>query len=265
MMSPTSGIEKTQMEMITRKLTFIAAALMCIAIVSCKKDTTIQYNNMTMGNVTDGTFVSDQGNIFNVVEKDESINKNLLEMNRAYILCDVLNKTVGGLDNEYDVRLNAMVEVRIKDILGLETEIEEEKLVEDPAHIEYVWFSGGYLNLYVIFPMKKDSETSHLINLVQKESKEGYTFRLTHNSYDENLEKGDPNEYVMAGGYISFPINSIIEEDTARVRLEWNWYKSYGTVLSQETEVRYAEGEYEKGGFEHMPKGLREKTKAIVK
>lgn len=253
------------MKMITRKLTFIAAALMCIAAVSCKKDTTIQYNNMTMGNVTDGTFVSDQGNIFNVVEKDKSITKNLSDMNRAYILCDVLNKTTGGLDNEYDIRLNAMVEVKTKEILALGTEIDAEKLKEDPAHIEYLWFSGGYINLYVVFPMKKDSETAHLINLVQKESDKGYLFRLTHNSYGENLEEGKPEEYVMAGGYISFPINSLLKEETSHIRVEWTWYETSGSIITQEKDERYAEGDYTKDGFEHMPKGLRDITKARVR
>lgn len=253
------------MKMITRKLTCIAAALVCMAAVSCKKDTTIQYNNMTMGNVTEGRFVSDQGNIFNVVEKAQDLNKELLEMNRAYILCDVLNKTTGGLDNEYDIRLNAMVEVRAKDILALGTEISEEQMADDPAHIEYAWFSGGYLNLYIVFPMKKDSETLHLINLVQEEAKEGYLFRLRHNSYGEKLNTENVNDYVMAGGYISFPINSLIAEDTAKIRLEWTWHKSYGTVLSTETELKYREGNYEKGGFEHMPKGLRDITKARVR
>ena len=264
-MSFNDIIKKDYMKMITRKLTCIAAALMCIAAVSCKKDTTIQYNNMTMGNVTEGRFVSDQGNIFNIVEKAPSINKDILEMNRAYILCDVLNKTAGGLDNEYDIRLNAMVEVRAKDILTLGTELQEEQMVDDPAHIEYAWFSGGYLNLYVIFPMKKDSKTQHMVNLIQKESEKGYTFRLTHNSFGENLEKGNPNDYVMAGGYISFPINSLLNEDTAHIKVEWTWYKSNGTVLSQEKEEKYVEGDYTKGGFEHMPKELRNITKAYVK
>ena len=253
------------MKMITRKLTCIAAALMCIAAVSCQKDTTIQYNNMTMGNVTEGRFVSDQGNIFNIVEKAPSINKDLLEMNRAYIMCDVLNKTTGGMDNEYDVRLNAMVEVKTKDIITLGTELQEEQMADDPAHIEYAWFSGGYLNLYVIFPMKKDSQTPHLINLVQEEAKEGYLFRLRHNSYGEKINKENVNDYVMAGGYISFPVNSLVTEDVAKIRLEWTWHKAYGNVLSTETEVMHKEGEYEKGGFDHMPKGLRDMTKALVR
>ena len=251
--------------MIKRTLTYIIAALTCIASVSCKKDTTLQYDNMTMGNVTDGTFVSDQGNIFNVVEQDKSLEKNLLDMERAYILCDVLNKTEGGLDNEYDIRLKAMVEVRVKEIIALGTETEAEKLVEDPAHIEYAWFSGGYLNLYIIFPIKENSETPHMVNLVQQETENGYTFKLTHNSYGENLNNGNPDEYVMAGAYISFPVSTLILEDTANVKLEWTWHKSSGTFLIKETEQRYMEGKYVKGDFKHGPKTMSVMTKAAIK
>ena len=69
----------------------------------------------------------------------------------------------------------------------------------------------------------------------------------------------------MAGGYISFPVNSLVTEDVAKIRLEWTWHKAYGNVLSTETEVMHKEGEYEKGGFDHMPKGLRDMTKALVR
>jgi hypothetical protein len=253
------------MKMIKRKLTYIVAAIACIAAVSCKKDTTIQYGNMTMGNVTEGHFVSDQGNIFNVVEKSPGVVKNLLDMDRAYIMCDVLSKTAGGLDNEYDIRLTGMAEVKVKDILTLGTEIEEEKLVEDPVHVEYAWFSGGYINLYVVFPKKNNSETLHMINLVQQETEKGYLFRLTHNSYGENLDNGNSEEYAMAGGYISFPISPLITEDSAEVRIEWEWYKSFGNVISKETETKFKEGKYVKGGFDHMPKGLRDMAKAYVR
>ena len=249
------------MNMIKRTLTYIAAALMCIAAVSCKKDTTLQYDNMTMGNVTEGRFVSDQGNIFNVVEKDQSLKQDLLEMNRAYILCDVLNKTTGGLDNEYDIRLKAMVEVKTKDIILLGAEVGEENLVEDPIYIEQAWFSGGYLNLYVIFPIKEGSEIKHLVNLVQQETEEGYLFKLTHNAYGEKLG----TDTTFGGGYISFPINSLISEDSANVKLEWPWYKSSGQGLSQETETNIISGTYTKGGFAHGSKAIKAVTMAVIK
>lgn len=51
---------------IIRRLSLMAACIMAAA--SCQKDDTLYYNNLTMGNIVDGRFVSDQGNIFNVVE-----------------------------------------------------------------------------------------------------------------------------------------------------------------------------------------------------
>lgn len=47
---------------------FIAAIAAVSVISSCKKDDTLQYNNATMGNIVEGRFVSDQGNIFNVAD-----------------------------------------------------------------------------------------------------------------------------------------------------------------------------------------------------
>ena len=47
----------------------IAAAAMALAAASCQKDDTLYYNNLTMGNIVDGRFVSDQGNTFNIVDQ----------------------------------------------------------------------------------------------------------------------------------------------------------------------------------------------------
>ena len=69
-----------------------------------------------MGNVEGSTFVSDQGNIFNIVEHEGNTYEELLKTERAFTICDILSKTAGGQDNEYDVRLNAMVKVLTKDI-----------------------------------------------------------------------------------------------------------------------------------------------------
>ena len=55
------------MNIFGKTIMILAAAA---ALISCKQDETLMYNNMTMGNVIDGTFVSDQGNIFNIVERN---------------------------------------------------------------------------------------------------------------------------------------------------------------------------------------------------
>ena len=253
------------MKNVSRIIIFIAAALMCLGTASCMKDTTIQYNNMTMGNVEGSTFVSDQGNIFNVVEYEGNYYDELMKTERAYILCDVLSKTAGGQDNEYDIRLNAMVKVLTKDIITLGTETTEEMVKEDPVDVKEIWPSGGYINFYIELPVRKNSQTAHLINLVQEETTEGYAFRLTHNAYGETREAYPDEEFDIAGGYVSFPINTVIQENEAKLRVEWTWYKTYGVITSTETEVKGIEGTYKKDGFEHMPKSPTQKPMAVIR
>lgn len=253
------------MKVITKAI--IIAALACLGTASCKKDNTLQYNNMTMGNVIDGSFISDQGNTFNVVE--QTCLGKLDTMERAIVICDILNQTAGGRENDYDVRLNAMSEVLTKDILATGTELDEEESVQDPINIRNLWISGGYINMFVEFPCKSNSKVAHMLNLVQVESSEAnkYTFRLHHNAYGETLNDNseENSNWVYAGGYVSFPISTFIKEKEADIRIEWKWYITAGTGLTQITETKYLEGTYKKDGYEHVPSDLAERTKAALK
>ena len=53
---------------------YTIAGLILFNMVSCKKDETIRYGNVTMGNRVNGKFISDQGNTFNLVEINAKIN-----------------------------------------------------------------------------------------------------------------------------------------------------------------------------------------------
>ena len=265
------------MKMTSRIGICLAVALMSLGAASCKKDTTIQYANATMGNMDGNTYVSDQGNRFNVVECEGNIYDDLLKTERAYTICDILSKTEGGQDNEYDVRLNAMWKVLTKDIVTLEDEKTEDIIKEDPINVREVWISGGYINFFVEFPTKVGSETAHMINLIQQEvqetsetqnnlqGKKGYIFRLTHNANGETRENITDSQLISAGGFVSFPINKIIEGNEANLRIEWIWYKTYGAGSSTETELKYKEGTFIKGGFEHASKDATPKTTAFIR
>ena len=264
------------MKITSRISIILAAALIFLGAVSCKKDTTIRYNNATMGNVDGSTFVSDQGNIFNIVEQQGTSYEDLLKTERAYTLCDILSKTAGGQDNEYDVRLNAMWKVLTKDIVTLEDEKTEDIIKEDPINVRELWISGGYINFFVEFPTKAESETPHMINLIQQEEQETpevqqaqttghrYTFRLTHNANGETRENITDTQLITAGGFVSFPINNVIQENEARLRIEWTWYKTFGTGSSTETELKGVEGQFTKDGFEHPSKDATPKTLAVI-
>lgn len=67
----------------------IAACAAAFSAVSCTKDNTIRYNNATMGNIVNGTFISDQGNTFTIV--DQTCPGKLDTMKRAFVICDILS------------------------------------------------------------------------------------------------------------------------------------------------------------------------------
>ena len=253
------------MNKVLKSILILSVALMGTLMVSCEKDETLAYNNQTMGNIVEGRFVSDQGNTFNVVEQNCA--GKLDTMKRAFILCDVLNKTAGGSANEYDVRLNGMARVLTKDIVAVENATEDQ-LVQDPVHVQNVWISGGYLNMYIIFPVKTGSTTKHLINLIHEgaiEEAEGasYNFTLTHNSYGDKLAVDGSVATQMGGAYVSFPLTTYIPEETAKIKLNWLWHQvSAGNNLLFETETRSLEGTYQKTGFEHAPSAIA--TKSLI-
>lgn len=239
---------------IIRRLSIMAACIMAAA--SCQKDDTLYYNNLTMGNIVDGRFVSDQGNIFNVVEV--ACGGQLDTMKRAMVLCDILNVTAGGKENEYDVRLNSFSSVLTKDAVALADASGEEISVTDPIHIDQMWYSGGYLNMVIKFPAKAGSKTKHLINLVyEKEADGGYVFNLRHNAFGEVLNEENSSSMDLAGAYVSFPISKIITENKAKISVKWNWYESVGTGWLFTNEKEYV-GEYdwERTGYEQVPQTL---------
>ena len=240
--------------------TIIISIIAAIAtFTSCKSDDTLRYNNLTMGNVVDGTFISDQGNIFTVVETNCS--GDLESMKRAIILCDVL-KLVEGTENEYEIRLNNMAQVLAKDPVSLiEAEKDPEKTVEDPIHIEQLWISGGYLNMYLMYKTTQGSTKKHLVNLVfdEEASKEGkYYFTLRHNAFGDTSTTGN---MLLGGAYVSFPIASLISEDSAEITVDCKWYKSTGMGWDSEIQDNEYKLTYTKGGFEHAPVSLSNMVK----
>jgi hypothetical protein len=244
------------MKILKRTLIIVIAAA-AAALTSCKQDETLQYNNLTMGNIVAGTFTSDQGNIFNVVEKN--CTGNLESMKRAIILCDVLKK-VEGTDNVYDIRLNQLAEVLAKKhVTKNEADADKDMSVEDPIAIQDMWISGGYINMYVIFEAKSlGTMQKHLVNLVlnEKESASGkYEFVLRHNSFGESLMY-NATGVSLAGSYVSFPIAELIKENSADITVRYKWYKNAGDGWSSETQENSIQATYTKGGFEHVPATL---------
>ncbi len=234
---------------IKKTLIFVAAAVSALAIVSCQKDDTLAYNNMTMGNIVEGRIVSDQGNTFNVVEQLGS--GSFSESKRVMVLCDVLNETDGKSD-EYDIRLTSFANVLDKKAVALEDAQEGEIAVQDPVYIDQLWFSGGYINMMIRSHVKSGSNQKHLVNLVYSKNDNGeYILNFRHNAYGEVWTTDNASQLVLSNGsYISFPIADIIEEDGAKLILSWQWYKKSGLDFDFNTVEEYKfEYNWQRKGF----------------
>lgn len=240
---------------IKNSVTYVILALSALVMASCQQDDTLYYNNMTMGNVVDGRFVSDQGNVFNVVSQD--CGGDLSTEKRVMVMCDVLNETAGAVD-EYDVHLINYSKVLDKDAVALEDAADGEISVQDPIVIEQLWYSGGYLNMLIRFHIISDSKTKHLINLVHSKDAEGkYILNLRHNAYGETFAKQPAGTMIFnGGGYVSFPIVDFVKEEQAKIVLKWNSYVTseggYGYDFTKEKECGYTY-DWKRSGYEQMP------------
>lgn len=245
------------MNIITKTIIGIAAAIVALSASSCSKDDTIRYNNATMGNIVNGKFVSDQGNTFNIIE--QNCPGKLDTMKRAYIVCDVLN-AVNGSEDEYDVRVNYIAPVLTKAPVTQSGITEEALNANDPIILQSLWISGGYVNIYLTIPVLEKNGKQHMINFVYDdtlEAKEGdYTFAIRHNAQGEILKEGnaDNSKMVLAGAYASFPLSEIITEDAAKLNIKWNSYKIIDPgIIQYQTEELSVERLYTKDVDSQVP------------
>lgn len=256
----------------TKSIRFFAYTLTAAVLllsVSCKKDETIYYENVTMGNFIGDKFISDQGDEFTIVENQTG--KDIKGIKRAIMQCDVLQKTA-GTNNGYDVRVSYVGEVLTKSPLTFEEAgADPEKTVEDPILVDQAWISGGYLNMYVMFEMQVSpelKENKHMINLVYDPASVGtgkLLFTLRHNSYGETLGgsqkedssdegSGESKEIVqwgLAGAYVSFQLSEIISDQNAELTLQWKQHIINGNSWMAEVEDKSHKMVYSEDRFEH--------------
>ena len=228
---------------------FSVALASVMVLASCQKDDTLHYSNITMGNFVDGVFVSDQGNRFNIKEQTcEGIPDTL---KRAIITCDVLAKTG---EDAYDIRLNGFSGVFTKEPVDSTAVTDSTVFAEDPLMIHEMWYSGGYINMYVLIPLKIGSGHAHLINLVRNDeaSVPGvYEFTLKHNAFGEVATPGDMS-YTLGGTYASFPAAGMFTEDEADIIIRWNAGKSDDTASETGSQSNFLVYKWKRGGYEHI-------------
>lgn len=236
---------------------FFATIAAFIALTSCKKDNTLYYNNVTMGNIDGEYIVSDQGNTFEITEDLIQIDFSKFEQGRVILSCDVLSKLE---ENRYSIRLTQIAPVLTKNVISSGSETDEIK-VDNPIVILDLWYGGGYINMLLQFAVKAESQTKHLINLIYNGSETGedglanYSFSLRHNAYGEVPTEDDVENYTRSFGYVSFPVAGLIEGDRAKVTLNWHSHKyEYGMYKMLDSEQRSKTFDWQRTGFEHPQK-----------
>ena len=258
----------------------ISITALSLLFSSCKKDDTLHYGNVTMGNFIGDKFISDQGNEFTIAEN--LTGSEIKDIKRAIMQCDVLNKR-GEKENSYNVRVHYVGEVFTKAPIETGKAAEDlEKLVEDPISIQQIWISGGYINMYVMFEIKlhpKPQANKHMLNLVY----DGNTLTLRHNAYGETFHvnqedntgdgsaensdaqqlSNDIIQWGFTGAYVSFQISDIITAQNAKLTLNWKEHIIEGNNWLAETVDKSIELNYSKDYFEHAPLTLKSSNKAI--
>ena len=236
---------------ILRPVLPIIAIASAFTLSSCSQDNTILYNDIALGDIVSGRFVSDAGLTYTPVE--QNCEGRLDTMGRAVIRCDILKRVS---PSEYEVRLNEMSKVLKKDCL-IKDEVEDlEALGGDPALISKAWISGGYLNLATQITFITGSKKTHTLNLVYDNSvssSDTLHFHLLHNSYKEcyptrkMIDDGDyPTgaEYSAGIAYASFPIMTFLPEgkESVPIKVHYTWYVSSEGKLTPDTYQAYVQG-----------------------
>lgn len=209
----------------TSKL-FAVIAILFLA-VSCMKDETILYQELTMATVSSATQLkTDVGLTYNIVKQDFD---GILETgSRVLALCNVLKRT--DL-NEYDIELVNYVTPLKKDaVLTSSLTKPDDGLGNDPVGVSAAWVSGGYLNLGIVV-LILDEEKDHVINLEFDDTAPADTLRFTVRHEDGVSDDMNviSSESVMAGAYATFPIAKLLPEGVSSlpIKLTWTWDKEY--------------------------------------
>ena len=230
---------------------FIAA----IALLSCKKDDTLHYNNITFGNIEGESIISDQGNTFDIAESLYDVKLDSFEYGRVILSCDVLKKTA---ENRYNIRLTGIASVLTKEtVLAGSVTPESEVAVDDPILFLDMVYGGGYINMFIQFAMKKDSKQKHLINLVydgvtsEENGTDTYSFTLRHNAFGEVPSEEDSDNFQPSAGYVSFPVASLIKGDKAKVKINWTSHPNEnGDISWLESKEMSRTYDWKRVGFE---------------
>lgn len=207
---------------------FLAAAA-AVMLTSCFEDEEYLYSDVGMCTVLGRNKIqTDNGDIYHVVKN--SFGADIPDtLKRVMISCDVMS-AVEGRDNEYNIHLIQYAGAFSKAPV-LASLMDEEVIGNDGVNVDQAWISGGYFNIHVQVAILNPTTVDHTIDLVYDDTKstpERLCFEVRHNAKGECIENPEynPNAFVVAGAYTSFPLTGILAEGSKPIlHLEWEWYE----------------------------------------
>jgi len=221
----------------------LAIAVLLAGLSSCKKDSTILYNDQTMGNViSSGKLLTDTGLTYDIVE--QTCDGLIDTLDRVLVVCDILRKVSSS---EYEVRLNKFYRVLYKSPIPL-SEVDDETVGNDPILPSTSWISGGCVNMLTAISFVSTTATRHFVNLVYDDvqsTSDTLRFKLRHNGFGEVYGQYTPTEDVTIGStYVSFPISSYMPsgKSSVVVKVFYDWYKTVDGAITTDTQESFVTG-----------------------
>ena len=219
---------------------FLAALL-----AGCSGDSTVFRNDVSFGVVKGGIFVTDAGLDYIIVEN--LTDTPLEDGKRLMLTCDLLSRRG---PKEYEARVIKAFAPLTKQPLR-KGEEDDGTLGDDPIGVTEAWMGGGYLNLGLKIAAMKNSNTVHLVNLVETDGPfpdDTLYLRLRHNAYGEVMgnEGMTGDKFQLAKTYACFPLDKFREEgkEAKPFKLCWSWYVEVPGYLINELEEKWAVSPY---------------------
>ena len=201
-----------------------------LALLSCKKHgNSYIYKNAEMGIVDNKVFTTDGGVKMNIISAPEDID--VVTRRRVLILYELHLKEENNY--AYNIIVLDLVEpVYISSILKETPEAEPDG---DPVSVYDGWFSGGYLNLCLLYHTDPKKEAEQTFSFYHGVNSKLVTFAVRRDGQGENyFSVTDPEKQYT---YLSIPMEPIwqdylnaaeggvLDEDRSMsVNLTWRWH-----------------------------------------
>ncbi len=236
--------------------TTLLSLLVIVAFSSCEDDDDNYYYHYyySYGNILadeDGiengySIILDSGNEL-LINHNFVADEDVEDGDRVYAQYNILGHTTNlNGKKTYTVDLYGLSQILEKDpvlqsvIDDPDSGITEETIGDDPLKLTNAIVSGKYLTVEFWIFTKRGSSLSHLINVVQDDTRvpsdpgdNAVYLTLRHNGYDEVPASGtDLRQYVKTYGSVSFDITSILPAGETSVPIKIFWTE-YGITLDE--------------------------------